>query len=37
VDGIVVSDPKAAWSASAPAVLSVGARKFVRVLPTEER
>jgi tyrosyl-tRNA synthetase len=37
VDGIVVNDPKAAWSASAPAVLSVGARKFVRVLPTEER
>ena len=37
VDGIVVSDPKAAWSAAAPAVLSVGARKFVRVLPTEER
>jgi len=33
VDGIVVSDPKAAWSAAAPAVLSVGARKFVRVLP----
>jgi tyrosyl-tRNA synthetase len=33
VDGIVVSDPKAAWSAVAPAVLSVGARKFVRVLP----
>jgi len=33
VDGIVVSDPKAAWSATVPAVLSVGARKFVRVLP----
>jgi tyrosyl-tRNA synthetase len=31
VDGIVVSDPRAAWSASAPAVLSVGSRKFVRV------
>jgi tyrosyl-tRNA synthetase len=33
VDGIVVSDSKAAWSAASPAVLSVGARKFVRVLP----
>jgi tyrosyl-tRNA synthetase len=33
VDGIVVSDPKAVWTATAPAVLSVGARKFVRVLP----
>ncbi|HEY5425391.1 MAG TPA: tyrosine--tRNA ligase [Candidatus Tumulicola sp.] len=31
VDGIVVSDPRAAWSAAAPAVLSVGSRKFVRV------
>lgn len=31
VDGIVVSDPRAAWSAPAPAVLSVGSRKFVRV------
>lgn len=31
VDGIVVSDPRAAWSASEPAVLSVGSRKFVRV------
>ena len=35
VDGIVVSDPRAAWSATAPAVLSVGSRKFVRVLPNE--
>lgn len=33
VDGILVSDPKAPWSASGPAVLSVGSRKFVRVLP----
>ncbi len=31
VDGIVVNDPRAPWSASAPAVLSVGSRKFVRV------
>jgi len=33
VDGIVVSDPKALWTASAPAVLSVGSRKFVRIRP----
>ncbi len=33
VDGIVVSDPKATWSATEPAVLSVGARKFIRVVP----
>jgi tyrosyl-tRNA synthetase len=33
VDGILVSDPKAPWPAQAPAVLSVGSRKFVRVLP----
>ena len=33
VDGILVSDPKAPWTAAQPAVLSVGSRKFVRVLP----
>jgi tyrosyl-tRNA synthetase len=33
VDGIAVTDPSAAWSATAPAVLSVGSRKFVRVVP----
>lgn len=32
VDGIVVSDPRAAWTASGPAVLSVGSRKFVRIV-----
>ena len=36
VDGIVVSDPKAVWTASEPAVLSVGSRKFVRVRPEKE-
>jgi tyrosyl-tRNA synthetase len=36
VDGIVVSDPRAPWPASGPAVLSVGSRKFVRVLPGVE-
>lgn len=33
LDGIVVSDPGTAWSATAPAILAVGSRKFVRVLP----
>ncbi len=33
VDGIVVNDPKASWTATAPAVLSVGSRKFVRITP----
>lgn len=32
VDGIVVSDAKAPWIWSVPAVLSVGSRKFVRVI-----
>ena len=32
VDGIVVSDPRAAWSATQPAVLSVGSRKFARIV-----
>lgn len=36
VDGIVVSDPKAVWSAAGPAVLSVGSRKFVRIRPEKE-
>jgi tyrosyl-tRNA synthetase len=35
VDGILVSDPKALWTAAEPAVLSVGSRKFVKVLPNE--
>lgn len=33
VDGIVVNDPRAAWTATEPAVLSVGSRNFKRVLP----
>ena len=32
VDGILVSDPKALWPPAQAAVLSVGSRKFVRVL-----
>jgi tyrosyl-tRNA synthetase len=33
VDGTVVSDPAARWTADGPAVLQVGSRKFVRVVP----
>ena len=32
IDGSVVSDPKAPWNTGESAVLSVGARKFVRIL-----
>ncbi|HEV3154624.1 MAG TPA: tyrosine--tRNA ligase [Candidatus Baltobacteraceae bacterium] len=35
VDGTIVHDPKSPWSAAGPAVLSVGSRKFVKVLPNE--
>jgi tyrosyl-tRNA synthetase len=35
VDGILVDDPRAPWSAAEPAILSVGSRKFVKVLPNE--
>jgi tyrosyl-tRNA synthetase len=33
VDGIPVNDPKAPWTAGEPAVLSVGSRRFARILP----
>ncbi|HZV77521.1 MAG TPA: tyrosine--tRNA ligase [Candidatus Babeliales bacterium] len=33
IDGELVRDANAAWTHAAPAVLSVGARRFVRVLP----
>ncbi|MBV8498925.1 MAG: tyrosine--tRNA ligase [Candidatus Eremiobacteraeota bacterium] len=33
VDGDPVSDPNAPWTAAGPAVLSVGSRRFARVLP----
>lgn len=33
VDGILVTDPRAPWTAAQPAILSVGARKFVKVQP----
>ena len=35
VDGILVGDPNTQWTAAGPAILSVGSRKFVRVLPNE--
>ncbi len=35
VDGIVVNDPRAPWTPVVPAVLSVGSRKFVRILPAK--
>ncbi len=33
LDGIVVADPRQGWVAVAPVILSVGARRFVRVKP----
>jgi tyrosyl-tRNA synthetase len=36
VDGILVTDPRASWTAGEPAILSVGARKFVKVKPNAE-
>jgi tyrosyl-tRNA synthetase len=33
VDGSAVTDPKSSWEATGPAVLQVGSRKFIRVLP----
>jgi tyrosyl-tRNA synthetase len=33
LNDILVSEPSARWNASGPAILAVGSRKFVRVLP----
>jgi tyrosyl-tRNA synthetase len=33
IDGIVVDDPRAAWTANGAAVLSVGSRRFARIVP----
>jgi tyrosyl-tRNA synthetase len=33
IDGTAVSDPAARWTAEKPAVLQVGSRKFVRIIP----
>ncbi|MDQ2681096.1 MAG: tyrosine--tRNA ligase [Candidatus Eremiobacteraeota bacterium] len=35
IDGILVTDPRAPWTARQAAILSVGSRKFIRVLPHE--
>lgn len=35
VDGTIVHDPKSPWTAAQAAVLSVGSRRFVKVLPNE--
>ncbi|PZR59075.1 MAG: tyrosine--tRNA ligase [Candidatus Meridianibacter frigidus] len=35
VDGILVHDPRAPWTWPQPAVLSVGSRKFVRIVPDQ--
>jgi tyrosyl-tRNA synthetase len=33
IDGVPVGDPRQPWAASGPVVLSVGTRRFVRILP----
>jgi len=33
IDGVVVTDPKALWTAQTPAVLQSGSRRFVRITP----
>lgn len=35
IDGVAVADQKAAWAASAPAVLQVGSRRFARIIIDE--
>jgi tyrosyl-tRNA synthetase len=37
IDGEPVNDPNLAWGLTIPAVLSVGSRRFVRVLPDKAR
>jgi tyrosyl-tRNA synthetase len=37
IDGEPVNDPNLAWESRGPAVLSVGSRRFVRVLPDKAR
>jgi tyrosyl-tRNA synthetase len=33
IDGTVVTDPAARWTATTPAVLQAGSRRFVRIIP----
>ncbi len=35
IDGVVVDDPAARWTSESPAVVQVGTRRYVRVLPNE--
>jgi tyrosyl-tRNA synthetase len=35
IDGVVVNDPGARWTAAVPAILAVGSRRFIRVIPNE--
>jgi tyrosyl-tRNA synthetase len=34
VDGVPISDPRAAWTARVPVILSVGSKRFARIIPT---
>ncbi len=36
IDGTVVTDPGARWTATSPAVLQAGSRRFVRIIPAGE-
>jgi tyrosyl-tRNA synthetase len=36
IDGSAVADPKLPWSQTTPLVLSVGTRKFIKILPTPQ-
>jgi len=36
LDGVPVADPRTPWSAREPVILSVGSRRFARILPASE-
>ncbi len=36
IDGVVLTDPGARWTAAQPAVLQAGSRRFVRVIPDQQ-
>ncbi len=35
IDGLPVTDPRAVWTAERPAILAVGSRRFVRIVPNK--
>ncbi len=35
IDGLPITDPAARWTATTPAILQVGPRRYVRILPNE--